>query len=979
VALVALSALPVASEVVAPAIVAGQVRQIQVDVEHAVRVDGFSLRAGHARVVLVDGVLVPSTPVAGRPVEFVFIGQGRVELEPPDEIEAEQLELFTGSRSLVESFERAVFVVALDAASDALVTRPSSEDADRIAEAAELLGSWQSSPERKLLDVDAMVFADGVGDRLAAGFFCGYFEGSRLGRFLYVVDPLAHEQVTLGQFIRPELSRREEKKTRRSIEEAQRKGKLIGVEVADLGTWDTWVSASLLSSDGNPAPGARGVEPNHYDLDVTLRGKALEMEATARVSMRVVVDGLKAMLFEMSSDLEPTGVVDGHDRELDWFRSSNELVVVLAEPAGVGDVISVEIAFTGRPIEKVTSGAFIQRNSIDWYPHTGTIDRATYTATLRWPEKFDLVAPGTSEDLGRQDGLKRRRWRLDEPSLGYSFEIGRYETATADAGEVSISVAVDRLGQQVDDGFAEDILATVVDVMDYYGEVYGPYPLDSLQVVSSPRSYSQGLRGFVTLSTAAVVDWEVWGDLLGVEDRRTVIAHEVAHQWWGNMVGWRSYRDQWISEAMADFSALLWANNRLDSGAGVDRRRGPIADWQSELLRTTDDGRPIESLGPLVVGARLDSSLSGSAYPAIVYKKGAVVLSMLSQYFREEAFLAILEEIVRVGSNRVISTDDFLGGIAQLSGTDLSWFRHQYVLGTGLPEIYYTYDLEETDDGWAVVGEATQQTPYLHRYEVVTTASGSLDVRRRAEARLDVSDSVLVVPFQVGLTGEPAMADGRRSMLKGRIMVTGESSPFRLETEKTPAVFWLDRDTEVFGRFFNTDRWPRRTAYYRGLDLEAAGDADGARAAFEQALEAEVALIPTAWESYFRPVDIEEEGEGLDARIRLALTRLHLDAGRLNLAETEFELAGELVKRQDRWRLADDLLILESRLDLLSGDARSAFRRLKKGVLGKRSIETPETWALFAIAADATGNTEELDLALERATDLGVDLGPLSP
>jgi tetratricopeptide (TPR) repeat protein len=221
------------------------------------------------------------------------------------------------------------------------------------------------------------------------------------------------------------------------------------------------------------------------------------------------------------------------------------------------------------------------------------------------------------------------------------------------------------------------------------------------------------------------------------------------------------------------------------------------------------------------------------------------------------------------------------------------------------------------------------------------------------------------------------MADGRRPMLKGRIIVEGESSTFRLETERTPAVFWLDRDTEVFGRFFNTDRWPRRTAYYRGLDLEAVGDADGARAAFERALETEVALIPAEWESYFRPIDAEEEGERLDARIQLALTRLHLDAGRLDIAEAEFDRGRELVKRQDRWRLADDLLVLESRLDLLAGDSKSAFRRLKKGVLGKRSIETPETWALLAIAADATGNTEELDLALDRAADLGVDLGPL--
>jgi tetratricopeptide (TPR) repeat protein len=245
-------------------------------------------------------------------------------------------------------------------------------------------------------------------------------------------------------------------------------------------------------------------------------------------------------------------------------------------------------------------------------------------------------------------------------------------------------------------------------------------------------------------------------------------------------------------------------------------------------------------------------------------------------------------------------------------------------------------------------------------------------------ARLDVSDSTLVVPFQIGLEADRAPGDGGRSLLEGRLMVQGETSSFRLETEMTPAIFWLDRDTEVFGLFFNTDRWPRRTAYLRGLDLEAAGDAEGAEKAFENALAAELAVIPADWVQVFRRVDAEGEGERLDARIRLALARLDLDAGQLDAAAAELERARDLVTSRDRWLLARELLVLESRLNLLAGDALRAFKNLRKGVLGRRGIESPETWALLAIAAHATGNTEELGLALDRAADVGVDLGPLA-
>jgi hypothetical protein len=975
-----LAAAGSAAEAVDPGTVADEVRRAGVDLSRAVHVSGARLRAGLATITLSDGVIVPSTAVAGRAVEFVFLGHGRIGLEAPDAIEAGQLELFTGAADLDESFERAVFVIALDAASAAFGRGGGSPDAARTDEARTLFTSWFESPERRLLDVEARIYADGVGDSLAAGFFCGYFEGLRLGRFLYVVDPLADEQATLGQFVRPELSRRQEKQARRSIEEAQRKGKLIGLEVDDLGIWDTWLSSTLPGADGQPIPGSRGIEPEHYEINAALRGKALDLEATAVVTSRVLVDGLAAVAFNMNPDLTPIHVVDRAGDELRWYRSRNELVVALAAPVAAGQELEIGIAYTGSPIEKVATGAFIQRDTTGWYPHAGIIDRATYTVTVEWPEELELVAPGSLEDDGRgETGHRRQRWRLDHPAIGFSFELGRYDVAVGRAGDITIDVAVDRIGSRADHELAEAVLAAVIDVMEYYAEVFGPFPLDRLQVVSSPRSFSQGLLGFVTLSTAAVIDWDMWGPVFGIEDRRTVIAHELAHQWWGNLVGWRGYRDQWISEAMANYAALLWARNRVADTPDVRLGAGPTADWQSDLLQTTADGRPIESLGPLVVGARLNSSISGSAYPAIVYKKGAVVLDMLSMYFGNEKFEKILREIVDFARDRVLSTDNFLGAIAKLGGADLTWFRRQYVDGTGLPEVGYSYTVEALRDGsWAVVGTAIQQAPYRYLFRVAETARAGLDVIRVAEVGIDIADSVLVVPFQIGISGRPEAVAGGRPLLAGRVLVAGASSPFRLETDHRPEVFWLDRDERVFGRFFATDRWPKMAAFSTGLRRGAAGDPDGARESYRQALGAAVAVVPPGWEDLFRGSDVASEGERLDARIRLALTRLDLDAGRLQDAARELRIARDLIASRDRWLLDDDLLVVESRLDLLSGDAGSAFKRLKKRVLGKRGAGSPEIWALVAIAAHEVGAKDVLDQATERAEELGVDLGPLA-
>ncbi len=110
---------------------------------------------------------------------------------------------------------------------------------------------------------------------------------------------------------------------------------------------------------------------------------------------------------------------------------------------------------------------------------------------------------------------------------------------------------------------------------------------------------------------------------LRARGRRTVVAHEIAHQWWGHQVGWLRWRDQWLSEAMANYAALLWARKYLPD---LDPAIGPIGAWQDDLTATLADGRSLESVGPVVLGGRLDSSLTEEAYEPIVYRKGAVVL-----------------------------------------------------------------------------------------------------------------------------------------------------------------------------------------------------------------------------------------------------------------------------------------------------------------------------------------------------------------
>jgi hypothetical protein len=976
VALVAASG--VAASEWSPEEILEQVKAVTADPTAAVRVTNFRLRSGPATVHLIDGVLVPSSGVGALPAEFAFAGSGRIELAPSNAIERGQLELFTGSEVLDEAFRSAVFVIAFDDASEALLRLPSTVGDERIAEATRTLVEWQESAERRLLDVEGRMLADAVGSPIERNYFCGFVNGQSLGRFLYLVDPLSEEQVTLGQFIRPDLTRREQRQARRHLEREQREGTLIGLELEDLGIWDTWVSTVLQATDGTAVPGSNGFETLHYQIDVTLKGDQLELEATARIEFRVLVDGLRAVSLDMNSDLEPIAVRDADGRSLVFHRTRSEITVVLTEPVMAGATTSVEVEYVGQPLARVTAGAYALRSTLGWYPRAA-LSRATYDVTIRWPDRLDLFASGRVIERGLDDeGFKWQRTRRDLRTLGFSFEVGQYQVLTGTSGRVAVTVAIDRIGQQISRELAAEVLEAVQGSLAYFEQVFGPYPLDELTVVSAPRAMSQGLLGFVTLSTAAIQDWEEWGQILGFEDRRTIIAHEVSHQWWGNLVGWSGYRDQWISEAMANYAALLYARNRLSVGGQSGVRIGPTRGWQAALLRPTAGGRSVESLGPVVLGNRLSSSREGGAYVPIVYKKGAVVLEMLARYFSEELFVQILREVVRVASDRTVSTADFLHLVERIGNTDLDWFARQYVYGTGMPEIEYEYRVVQgSDSDWLIEGEARQRAPYHFHYRLVRRPDGNWDVGRRADQRIDVGESVLAVPLQIGVVAEGQDAGGERSraVLTGRLMLAGAVTPYRFELDQRPEILWLDREGEVFGLFLSVNQWPRRTAYQRGLELAASETFDDAEAAFREALEAEVAVIPERWQGLTG--DYQYEDRLLSARIRLALARLHLDTDRDGDAAEQLRRARDEIPGGYRRMFEADLVALDARLGLRAGRVGPVFRSLRRAILKEGVVDTVEGYALLAAAARESGQLEVSDAACSRAARGGADVSLL--
>ncbi len=273
--------------------------------DRAVHVDNLTISTGTASFRIEHGTLFPAVPVGERAVEMVFQGKARLVLDPPDDIEAGQLELFTGGNRLDEIVTEAVLVVAMDAAADNIAGRPVATDVEPAitSRAQETFDRWLKRPERQLLGVEAAIFRDALGDPFCASFFAGWFQGEELGEFLYLFEPDAREQVTLGKFTVLDADAKEKRKLSRLIHRAQRRGRFIGQSVENLGSWDTWLSVPRRDASGEESPGVQAFEPSHYEIDLSLEGSDLELRGRATLHLRALSDIGRIAKLAIDSDL----------------------------------------------------------------------------------------------------------------------------------------------------------------------------------------------------------------------------------------------------------------------------------------------------------------------------------------------------------------------------------------------------------------------------------------------------------------------------------------------------------------------------------------------------------------------------------------------------------------------------------------------------------------------------------------------------
>ena len=518
----------------------------------------------------------------------------------------------------------------------------------------------------------------------------------------------------------------------------------------------------------------------NYELDVTVE-KNTEMSGRAEVDLEMKSEGERVVLMSLDPNLRVSEVTNSEGQPLSFFQPRDPkddfflgdyLAVVSSSPFPRGPV-TLAFKYSGkRIVERVGSGNFFCQ-SFGWYPSYGlgrvSVNENTFAArvdfdiTLRVPKRYEAVAVGNRVEDYADKRYRITRWKSDVPLAVAGFAYGDYKTHKVKVGNAEVQVYANKqpddrmrgieiagdlsgpraigdgvprrstMGSLSPSRLAKTMAVEVANNLRLMEMYFGPYPYKKLAVTNIPYSYGQGWPSLLYISSLSFLDSNQRHQL-GIRDHVRITdffrAHETSHQWWGHVVGWKSYHDQWLSEGFAEFSGILYTQFRKSPDEYLRLLRK-----NRESLLTKDRGLAVhDQIGPIYAGRRLSSSRHPSGYSVVVYKKGGWVLHMLRMMLdepgdkqRDQRFIAMMHDFTKTYQNQPASTEDFKRVVEKHmlptmnmdgNGT-MDWFFDSWVYGTGIPHYEFRYEIKPAAEGkWEVSG-VLQQTRVPENFRMI--------------------------------------------------------------------------------------------------------------------------------------------------------------------------------------------------------------------------------------------------------------------
>ena len=700
----------------------------------SLRVANLILRRDTATFTFTAGHFSFLPPVLGRVAAGVFTGAGTFHLEPATTFERNYLRQISGGPAVDEPF-RSVVLWFTDDTFDEIKRQAQTAD-----EASQAGGAWhefrsrtrhrtetpRSMLEYMLQDEDIQNYeADILGElynRNEAGSFRAFIHGDKHSDLRFIVN----RHGALPSMPSPE------------------EVALINFDPGGPqdGIWylthfeDEWKSGAASSTENRHT-----VAAEHYRIETAIGGND-HLSATCALQLKARVAGVRVVAFGLLPSLRVTRVTY-KDKEIPFIQESRKedgaFYVIMPEGLSAEQSYSIAIEYEGdKVVRKEGAGNFSVGARTSWYPSLNAFaDRATYDLTFKVPKQYTLVGVGKLEKEWREGGYAASRWVSDVPLAVAGFNYGlfkkksifdnttHYQIEAYATREVPDFLRHHNVNVAPDDPYgrtqeseqslspssmAQSAMVDAENAIRCFEVWFGAAPYGRIAITQQPAfNFGQSWPTLVYLPVSAFLDSTQRWMLMGGSAFRfadfiqEVTPHEVSHQWWGHMVGWASYHDQWLSEGFADFSAGLFLQQ---TDPKPDKY---LKYWERarEMITAKNSfGNRPNDAGPLWMGLRLDTFKTGGAYRRLIYPKGGFVVHMLRylMYDRETGdkdFIAMMHDFVSTYLNRNASTESFKSVVEKhmKPGMDLErngkmdWFFREWVYGTEMPSYRMEYSL----------------------------------------------------------------------------------------------------------------------------------------------------------------------------------------------------------------------------------------------------------------------------------------------
>ena len=702
-------------------------------------VNNVVLRRDAATFTLKSGELYFAPPVEGRTVGAVFIGEGELTLTPPTDNEKRSLAIFTKEPSITEQFTQLVLHFT-DKTFDEVKQAPGVTMGNAGAQAARARDLYRDNQQllRKELhnNLDLRTLID-LYNPPRPGYFTAFINGRRFNKLIFALDPLGNQPLAPEEVM------------------------LLSYGESDGGFWTSFHFADEYKTGvATSAQDTRLYDITNHKLDATIAGTKLT--AVDTITLHALVAGTRVLPFDLYPTLRVGSVTDEQGHALAFVQEDKDadadLGIILPAGLAAGQTIKLTIQYAGEGALRDSGGGnFVLLPRSTWYPNNAGNqfgDRARFEMTFRYPKSAMLVGTGVPAGGEAQDGdIKVARWTSGDTELevaGFNFgrfkkkelldketglniefyantevpnEIRQMQTDIEQAEAAGFKTGT-TLGSISTTGMADQAIADATNSTRIYNAFFGKTPFTRIAMTQQPFSnFGQAWPTLVYMPYTAFMDTTQRVQMFGIRGGtdtfwRYVAPHEVAHQWWGHTLGWTSYRDQWMSEGFAEFSASLYVQYvRHDPVKFIDF-------WEAQrkqIIEATPATKGIRpyTIGPVTQGFRLSSGKTQAAYQYLVYPKGAFILHMLrmmmydsSAQNGDQKFQAMMQDFVKTHFNQDVSTEDLKQMVEKhmtpgmnLAGDGrMDWFFNEYVYGTEMPSYKFEYQL----NGNNLSGKITQ-------------------------------------------------------------------------------------------------------------------------------------------------------------------------------------------------------------------------------------------------------------------------------